>query len=294
MAWGCRSPQGRPLHLEKLSVLARAPRPASRWGWGEQAGLQGHPATCNSSSPGLMQDVGPCGCQLKRKGRSPSAVCSHGGHSGLHTPACSHWSQAVLVWLLGPPILAGPEPLLWPTGLGRRQRENHPRPSATRGRKRYKHPHPLGAKGPGEHQPSRISGRCQGVGRWDGHRDLKAREQVRVPGMGMPEQGGNTGQGSGARPPVGDCHLGRRPLHSAFLLSLQQTDCPGGCAFGGIVGRGHKDGEIPRDRQTGRRDQEDEGQAGQRAEANSCVLSRARQKPSQPRPGSGLLGKSII
>ena len=243
-----------------------------------------------------MQDVGPCGCQLKGKGRSPSAVCSCGGHSGLlHTPACSHWSQAVLVRLLGPPILASPEPLLWPTGLGRRQQENHTRPSATRCRKRYKHPHPLGAKGPGEHQPSRISGRRWGVGGWDGHRDLKARKQVRVPGMGMPKQGGNTGRGSGARPPVGDCRLGHRPLHSAFhCQSPQQTDCPGGCAFGGRMERGHRDGKRPRDRQTGRRDQEDEGRPEQRAEANGCVLSRARQKPSQPHPGPGLPGTSII
>jgi len=60
------------------------------------------------------------------------------------------------------------------------------------------------------------------------------------------------------------------------------------------VERGYKDGEIPRDRQTGRRDQEDEGQPGQRAEANGCVLSRARQKPSQPHPGPGLPRKSII
>ena len=160
--WGRWSPHGRPLHLEELSVLPRARRPASRWGWGEQAGLQGHPATCNSSSPGLMQDVGPCGCQLKGKGRSPSAVCSRGGHSGLlHTPACSHWSQAVLVRLLGPPILAGPEPLLWPTGLGRRQRENHTRPSATRCRKRYKHPHPLGLR---VQVSTSLQGSPEGVG----------------------------------------------------------------------------------------------------------------------------------
>lgn len=157
MSVGLQDPQGRPLHLEKLSVLARARRPASRWGVGEQARLQGHPATCNSSA---WADAGRGPLRLPAQRRAgPSALFTQ-RHSGLHTPACSHWSQAVLVWLLGPPILAGPEPLLWPTGLGRRQRESA-RPSATRGRKRYKHPHPLGTKG---QVSTSLQGSLEGAG----------------------------------------------------------------------------------------------------------------------------------
>lgn len=89
--------------------------------------------------------------------------------------------------------------------------------------------------------------------------------------MGMPEQGGSTGQGSGARPPVGDCHLGREPLHSAFLLSLQQTDCPGGCVAQGHSWKGLGMERYPEtDRQEGET-RRTKARAGQRRQRPTAV-----------------------
>lgn len=97
MAWGRRSPQGRPLHLEELSVLARARRPASRWGWGEQAGLQGHPATCNSSSPERCRTWAPAAASSRGRAgaRLPSAHAGGTLASSTHQPVATGLRQSL-------------------------------------------------------------------------------------------------------------------------------------------------------------------------------------------------------